>query len=44
MLRPVLFKIISTTQLKVTFNDYLSTSIGIDNFKIESVSEIDSFL
>jgi len=38
MLRPVLFKIISTTQLKINFNEELSTSIGLDNFKIESVS------
>jgi len=38
MLRPVLFKIISTTQLKINFNEELSTSIALDNFKIESVS------
>lgn len=38
MLRPILFKIISTTQLKVAFNHTLSTSIGIGNFKIEAIS------
>lgn len=38
MLRPVLFKIISTNQLKINFSEELSPLIGIDNFKIESVS------
>lgn len=38
MLRPILFKILSTTQLKVGFNAELSASIGIDNFKIEGIS------
>lgn len=41
MLRPVLFKIISTTQLKINFNEIVSSSVGIDNFKIESVSGSD---
>lgn len=44
MLRPVLFKIISTTQLKISFSDFLSTSIGVDNFKIEAISGADSDL
>ena len=44
MLRPVLFKIISTTQLKISFSDFLSTSIGVDNFKIEAISGSNSDL
>jgi hypothetical protein len=38
MLRPVLFKIISTTQLRITFNDLLSELLTTDNFKIEAIS------
>ncbi len=41
MLRPISFKILSTTQLKIGFNLNLSTGIGVDNFKIESVSGSD---
>ena len=41
MLRPVLFKIISTTQLKISFNELVSSYVGVDNFKIESVSGSD---
>ena len=42
MLRPVLFKIISTTQLKVGFNYPISETVGIDNFKIEAISGSDA--
>ncbi len=41
MLRPILFKIISTTQLKIGFNQTLSEDISIDNFKIEAISGSD---
>ena len=41
MLRPISFKIVSTTQLKVVFNLNVSDSISIDNFKIEAVSGSD---
>ena len=42
MLRPILFKIISTTQLKVGFNYPIADDISIDNFKIEAVSGSDA--
>lgn len=42
MLRPVLFKIISTTQLKIGFNYPVSETVGIDNFKIEAISGSDA--
>lgn len=42
MLRPVLFKILSTTQLKIGFNYPVSESLGIDNFKIEAISGSDT--
>lgn len=42
MLRPILFKIISTTQLKVGFNYPIADNISIDNFKIEAVSGSDT--
>ena len=42
MLRPILFKIISTTQLKIGFNYPVADNISIDNFKIEAVSGSDT--
>ena len=42
MLRPVLFKILSTTQLKIGFNLPVIESIGVGNFKIEAISGSDS--
>ena len=44
MLRPISFKIISTTQLRVGFNLAISDSIGIDNFAIVAVSGSDTDL
>lgn len=44
MLRPVSFKIISTTQLKVGFNLAISEDINSDNFSIEAVSGSDEDL
>ena len=38
MLRPISFKIVSTTQLKVGFNYAIDSKVSIDNFKIEAVS------
>jgi|14_taG_2_1085336.scaffolds.fasta_scaffold00384_2 hypothetical protein len=38
MLRPTLFSIPSSTELKVTFNKNLSESLSAENFKITSVS------
>jgi len=38
MLRPTLFSIPSSTELKVTFNKDLSETLGIDNFSVTSVS------
>ena len=38
MLRPTLFSIPSSTELKITFNKNLSKNLGIDNFVISSVS------
>lgn len=42
MLRPVLFKILSTTQLKIGFNYPVSESLSVDNFKIEAISGSDT--
>lgn len=38
MLRPTLFSIPSSTELKVTFNKNLSETLGVENFSITSVS------
>jgi len=42
MLRPILFKIISTTQLKIGFNYPVADNISIDNFKVEAISGSDT--
>lgn len=38
MLRPVSFSIPSSTELKITFNDEVSKSLGPENFIVSSVS------